>query len=95
MQEHVAHCFSVRIELVFEKNTCWRLGISRWRYALFAPKVFSGELKNHMCLSKRKQSVLEAAAATTLIPWRIELVFERNISCKSVFNVDIGSVFST
>jgi hypothetical protein len=36
--EHIAYCFSVRTELVFERNTSCNLGFSRFREAYFVSK---------------------------------------------------------
>jgi hypothetical protein len=36
-QEHLAHCFPVITELLFERNASCSYGVSRWREALFVP----------------------------------------------------------
>jgi hypothetical protein len=34
-QKHLAHCFSAKLELVFERKTSCNLGVARWRQVLF------------------------------------------------------------
>jgi hypothetical protein len=52
-QEHLAHCFPVRIELVFERNAflhhrCFTVDIG----SVGSKEAYSAELKKHMYLSK-------------------------------------------
>jgi hypothetical protein len=84
--QHLAHCFSVRIELVCARNTSCNLGFSSGdRLSLFQIGQFSWVDETHVSL-ERNPFVIEAVATSTLFPVRIELVVQRNTSCKSDFS---------
>jgi hypothetical protein len=64
--EHQAHCFSLRIELVFARNTVVLSKFSSGRNAYFLPnRQYSLVEETHVFL-KRKPSMLEGGASTTL-----------------------------
>jgi hypothetical protein len=72
-----------RIELVFERNTyCKHSFQGGERVILFKIGLSSKVEETHVFL-KRQPHVLEAGESSTLFPVRIELVVERNTSCKS------------
>ena len=64
--QHLAHCFPVRIEFVFERNTSCESEFSRWRKALFFPKGIFDQIEETCVSLKRKPCVLQPGASTTL-----------------------------
>jgi polyphosphate kinase 2 (PPK2 family) len=52
-------------------NSSCSLGVSRWRYALFAP---TGVEETHVFF-QRKLSMVEAAASSTLFPYENRISF--------------------
>jgi hypothetical protein len=64
----LAHCFPLRIELVFERNISHKSSCSRWGKAHFVRiDLFSLVEETHVPLQKT-QPVLESGASSTLLP---------------------------
>jgi hypothetical protein len=53
-QEHLAHCFCVRIDLIFERNTACQLQFQGGGKKFCSKEAFSAELKRHMYFLKEK-----------------------------------------
>jgi hypothetical protein len=78
-QEHLAHCFTMITELVFEWNNYCNLGVSRWQWLyLLLIGFFTWAEETHVSL-QRKLSMVEAAASGILF----QCVFQSNTACIS------------
>jgi hypothetical protein len=67
-QKHLAHCFSAKLELVFERKTSCNLGVARWRQVLFLKIGIFSQIEETPISLERKPYVLEEGASSTLFP---------------------------
>jgi hypothetical protein len=76
------HCFPMRTELVFERNSCKKLQFSRWRKAHFVPKGAIQQRWRNTCISPKKTIYVRSSSIYHIVSLvRIELGLEGNTSC--------------
>jgi hypothetical protein len=61
-----AHSIPLRSEFFFDRNTSYKLSFSRWREALFVPNGPIHISSRNTCSTKRKPSILQNSACTSL-----------------------------
>jgi hypothetical protein len=81
-QEHLEHCFPVRIELVFERNTSCNLDVSGWRSALLAPNRLSWR---NTCISPQNYQCYKLHYLAHWFLMRIEWVVKGRLPATWVF----------
>jgi hypothetical protein len=63
--QNLAHCFSVRIELVFERNTSWTSGLEMWQKSDFVPNRPTQLMEKTHASLDRKPPLLEGGESST------------------------------